>query len=87
MYKKAGGAPVGGLFGGTTPEMVVFYSTRGVFGAGASWRLRPESPDESGQWMISVQADGDSDAPPAGQWFAAQARELIELANPPLAAE
>ncbi|MGN6289166.1 MAG: glycoside hydrolase family 6 protein [Sphingopyxis terrae] len=26
-------------------------------------------------------------APPAGQWFAAQARELIELANPPLASE
>lgn len=26
-------------------------------------------------------------APPAGQWFAAQARELIELAEPPLPAE
>ncbi|MGN6689849.1 MAG: glycoside hydrolase family 6 protein [Sphingopyxis sp.] len=27
------------------------------------------------------------EAPPAGQWFPAQARELIELADPPLAAE
>lgn len=34
-----------------------------------------------------VDPERSVEAPPAGQWFAAQARELIELANPPLAAE
>ncbi|WP_033074187.1 glycoside hydrolase family 6 protein [Sphingopyxis sp. MWB1] len=49
-------------------------------------------PGESdGECWRGTAGPGDPErgvkAPPAGQWFAAQARELIELANPPLPAE